>query len=126
TQSHVGPYGLALDAFGNLFIADASHCRIRRVDAVTNIITPVAGSGSAEQNLCGHAGDGGPGNAARVGRAGHMTFDAAGNLLFSDEWTPEAGPVIGYLPRLARADRVIPADGSGIISTVAGNGSSEL
>jgi len=125
TQSHVGPYGLAVDRFGNLFIADASHCSIRRVDAVTHIITTVAGMRTNEENLCGHAGDGGPGNAARVGRAGHLAFDAAGNLIFVDEWTPTAGPVIAYLRRLAAVNGVIPPDGSAIISTIAGNGSSD-
>src|SRR6185295_17020881 len=124
TASQVGPYGLAVDAFGNLFIADASHCSIRRVDGVTNIITTVAGSRTAEENLCGHAGDGGPANAARIGRVGHMAFDGEGNLFLSDEWTPTPGPVIGYIRRLAAVNGAI--DGNSIITTIAGNGSSDL
>src|SRR5713226_2703979 len=37
------PRGLARDSAGNLFIADTGNHRIRRVDAVTGIITTVAG-----------------------------------------------------------------------------------
>ena len=37
------PMGLAVDATGNLFVADLDNCRVRRIDAVTGIITTVAG-----------------------------------------------------------------------------------
>ncbi|MFF4529496.1 hypothetical protein ACFY1P_09515 [Streptomyces sp. NPDC001407] len=37
------PRGIALDAKGNLFIADTEHHRVRRVDAKTRTITTVAG-----------------------------------------------------------------------------------
>src|SRR5262249_34194486 len=47
-------------------------------------------------------------------------------LIFVDEWTPTPGPVIAYLRRLAAVNGVIPADGTAIISTVAGNGTAEL
>src|SRR5262249_11184709 len=91
---------------------------------VTNIITTVAGIRSDTELLCGHAGDGGPANAARIGRVGHMAFDAEGNPFISDEWTPEPGPVIGYIRRIAAVNGTI--DGTGIITTVAGDGSSQL
>ena len=41
-----GPSGLALDADGNLYIADTFSGRIRRVDAATGIITTIAGDGT--------------------------------------------------------------------------------
>lgn len=41
------PYGIAVDADGNLFIADSYNRRIRRVDALTGVITTVAGDGTA-------------------------------------------------------------------------------
>ena len=47
--------GVAVDAAGNLFIADDFNNRVRRVDATTGVITTVAGNGSS-----GYAGDGGP------------------------------------------------------------------
>jgi NHL repeat-containing protein len=40
-----GPSGLAVDDIGNLYIADFEANRIRRVDAITHIITTIAGSG---------------------------------------------------------------------------------
>ena len=49
------PRGLAMDAAGNLFIADSNNNRIRRVDAATQIITTVAGNG-----VPAYAGDGLP------------------------------------------------------------------
>ena len=45
TQAHIDAWGMALDPKGNLFLADWKHNRIRRVDAVTGIITTFAGNG---------------------------------------------------------------------------------
>ena len=41
-----GPSGLALDAEGNLYIADTFCGRIRRVDAATGLISTIAGDGT--------------------------------------------------------------------------------
>jgi sugar lactone lactonase YvrE len=41
-----GPSGLALDAEGNLYIADTFCGRVRRVDAATGLISTVAGDGT--------------------------------------------------------------------------------
>src|SRR5262249_21594476 len=49
------PTGVATDGVGNLFIADTFNSRVRRVDAVTGIITTVGGNGTT-----GFSGDGGP------------------------------------------------------------------
>ena len=46
------PRGLALDAAGNLYLADASNHRVRRIDAATGQMTTVAGDGTQ-----GYAGD---------------------------------------------------------------------
>jgi len=42
-----GPQGLAVDAHGNLFIADTGNGRVREVRASTGIITTVAGPAGA-------------------------------------------------------------------------------
>jgi sugar lactone lactonase YvrE len=95
--------GVAVDAAGNLFIADTYNNRIRKVTAA-GIISTVAGNGSA-----GFSGDGGPATAAQLGGPSGVAVDAAGNLFIADTYY-----------NLVR--NVTPA---GIISTVAGSGSPE-
>lgn len=48
------PNGVAVDAAGNLFIADTNNSRVRRVDVATGVITTAAGGG-----IWGNLGDGG-------------------------------------------------------------------
>ena len=63
TRAHLhSPYNAALDREGNLFIADTNNKRVRRVDAASDEISTVAGTG--EQ---GFTGDGGPAVAALLG-----------------------------------------------------------
>ncbi|MCH7644377.1 MAG: SMP-30/gluconolactonase/LRE family protein [Myxococcales bacterium] len=95
------PNGVALDAAGNLFIADSDNVRIRRVDAESGIITTVAGNGSVI-----FSGDGGPATSAGMSTDG-VALDAAGNFFIAD----------------SRANRIRRVDAAtGIITTVAGNG----
>jgi sugar lactone lactonase YvrE len=99
------PSGLAFDAQDNLYISDYYDNRIRRVDAVTGIITTVVGSGPPYQGM--FAGDGGPATLARINCPVDITFDAQGNMYFADTENN----------RVRRVDAV-----TGIITTVAGNG----
>ena len=69
---------LAVDARGNLFIADGANNRVRRVDEF-GTITTVAGTGVA-----GFSGDGGPATQARLAVPSGLAFDAAGNTYVSD------------------------------------------
>jgi YVTN family beta-propeller protein len=50
-----GPSDAALDSFGNLYISDSGNYRVRMVNAVTGIITTLAGNGNFT-----FGGDGGP------------------------------------------------------------------
>ena len=93
------PYGLAVSASGNLYIADYGNNRIRRVDA-NGIITTVAGNGSF-----GFSGDGGPATNASLGGPASVGLDAFGNLYIADN--------SNY-----RVRRVAT---NGVIATVAGN-----
>lgn len=43
------PWGLSIDELGNLYVSDTNNCRIRRIDAVTHIITTFAGNGCSSQ-----------------------------------------------------------------------------
>jgi uncharacterized repeat protein (TIGR01451 family) len=97
-----GPQGLALDASGNLYIADASNRRIRMVDGSGNITT-VAGNGTC----CGSTGDFGPATNAQIGTPYGLAVDSSGNLYISD--------IANNVVRKVAA-------ASGIINTVAGNG----
>jgi len=92
------PAGVALDAAGNLYIADTYNCRVRKVDS-NGIITTVAGG------TYGYSGDGGAATNAGLYPYG-VAFDAAGNLYISDNYN----------------FRIRKVDTNGIITTVAGNG----
>jgi DNA-binding beta-propeller fold protein YncE len=71
--------GVAVDAAGNLFIADTGHNRIRRVDASTHLMTTVAGTRDA-----GYTGDNGPATAATLSVPWGICLDASGNLFIAD------------------------------------------
>jgi len=93
-------WGVAVDAAGNLYIADGSNDRIRKV-ALGETITTVAGNGQR-----GYSGDGGPATAASLNGPAGVAVDAAGNLYIAD-----------YSNNRIR--KVTPG---GTITTVAGNG----
>ena len=96
------PRGVIVDAFGNVFIADASNNRIRVVDVVTHNINTIAGITGGG----GFSGDG-PASTNKLNSPRGMAFDAAGNLYIAD----------------LNNNRVRKIDFStGIMTTVAGNG----
>jgi uncharacterized protein (TIGR03437 family) len=72
------PVGLAFDAAGNLFIADAGNNRVRRVTPGGTVST-VAG-----RNVGGFSGDGGPALDAQLNFPTAVAFDPAGHLYISD------------------------------------------
>ncbi len=94
------PHGVAVDAAGNLYIADTSDNEIRQVTPA-GTITTVAGIGTA-----GYSGDGGPATGAQLSSPGSVALDAAGNLYIGDTGNNRI--------------RRVAADGT--IATVAGTG----
>lgn len=96
------PHGLALDASGNVYVADTRNQRIRRIDAQTSIITTVAGTG-----VQGFSGDGGQGVAARLSEPTALALDAANHLYIADTGNH----------RIREIDLT-----SGVITSVAGTG----
>ena len=94
------PQGVALDAAGNLYIADQGNQRIRKVTPA-GTITTVAGTG-----VVGYSGDNGPATSAALNSPQGVAVDSAGNLYIAD-------------PHNHRIRQVAP---NGTISTVAGTG----
>jgi sugar lactone lactonase YvrE len=95
-----GPWGLAVDATGNLFIADSDNHRVRRVDTA-GVMTTIAGYGFEGYN--------GDGNFAIFSGLAHplgVAVDGTGNVWIAD----------------TRNDRIRRVSTGGIISTVAGTG----
>ena len=72
------PYGLAVDAAGNLYIADNGNNRVRRV-GTNGIITTIAGTGTA-----GSAGDGGLATSAQLSHPAGVTLDSSGDIFIAD------------------------------------------
>ncbi len=95
------PAGIAVDGAGNLYVADTTNNRVRRVDAAApHNITTVAGDGNA-----GSIGDGGPATAAEITGPSGLALDGAGNLYIADTGNHA----------IRRVDAV-----TGLITTVAG------
>src|SRR5258706_219028 len=74
-----GVADIALDAAGNLFIADPHNGRIRKVDAATQTIHAFAGNGSN-----GFGGDGGAATAASLAGPVRAIVDPSGNVIIAD------------------------------------------
>jgi sugar lactone lactonase YvrE len=70
------PAGVALDAAGNVYIADAGNNRVRKVDAKSGLVTTVAGSGER-----GFAGDHGPATKASLGFPTGVAIDPKGRVV---------------------------------------------
>lgn len=73
------PFGIAVDAAGDLFISDMGNSRVREVNSATGMITTIAGNGSY-----GYSGNNGPATAATIAQPAQLAFDASGNLYFVD------------------------------------------
>ena len=97
------PNGVAVDGFGNLFVADSFSERIRKIDT-NGIISTIAGSGIPQ--IGGYSGDGGDATNAQLSFPFGVALDGHGNLFISDSGN-------NVIRRLQT---------NGIIDTVAGNG----
>ena len=94
------PTGVAVDAYGDLFIADPGTNTIREVGA-KGIITTVAGDG-----ISGYSGDGGMATNAELHSPEDVSVDAFGNLFIADLFN----------------NRIRKVGTHGMITTFAGNG----
>jgi len=115
TVQALAAQGLAVDAAGNLFIADSGNHRIRKVSP-DGIITTVAGSGPIGPDKGYAAGDGGPALAATLRGPFGLAVDGAGNLFLTEQDPNGTGTYTG--PRF----QVLKVSADGIILTVVGSG----
>lgn len=95
------PDGLAIDAAGNLYIADTHNQRLRKIDAGTGIIHTIAGDGTS-----GFSGDAAASTAAQLSLPKGVSLTATGEVYFADSANQRI--------------RRIGVDGT--IATLAGNG----
>ena len=96
-STNMAPAGIALDAAGQIYFADAQQRRVRMIRGDGNVYT-VAGTGDT-----GFAGEGGPAAQAQLLGPFDLAFDAAGNLLIAD------------------SRRIVKIDSRGILTRVAGD-----
>jgi uncharacterized protein (TIGR03437 family) len=95
-----GPQGVAMDAAGDLYIADTQNNAVREVSA-SGVIATIAGTG-----IAGLSGDGGQAAAAQLNKPQGVAVDTAGNLYIADTLN----------------NRVRQVSPGGVIATVAGTG----
>lgn len=98
------PNGIAVTAGGEIVFCDEFNYRVRKINT-SGVISTIAGNDTA-----GFSGDGGSATAAKINRPYGVMIDSSGNILFAD----------------AGNNRVRKISGSGIISTVFGNGSASF
>ena len=125
------PAGVAVDASGNLFIADLNNNRVRKVS--NGVITTVAGNGTT-----GFSGDGGPATIAELGGPFSVAADPEGNLYIADEYyidrrirllTLSAGPPPPFVTALKNVASNLSgpiAPGEIVVLTGSGLGPSQI
>ncbi len=95
------PVDMIFDNSGNIIFTDFGNHKIRKI-STSGIITTIAGTGTA-----GLTGDGGAATSATFYYPAGLTMDATGNIYVVDEWN----------------NRIRKISASGIVSTIAGTGS---
>ena len=96
------PVALAINAAGDLYIADTNNHRVRKISAGSGVITTIAGNGVET-----FAGDNGLATAASIDSPNGLALDSSGNLYIADTHNGRV--------------RMVSAT-TGVISTVAGAG----
>ena len=97
------PATIAKDAAGNMYFGEGYSHTVRKIDAVTGIVSRFAGNG-----IMGNSGFGGPAVDAQLNSPIGVATDAQGNVYISDN----------------SANGVFKVDLAGIITRIAGTGSS--
>ena len=91
--------GVAVDSYGNVYIADTGNHRIRKVEAIAGTISTLAGTGEV--------GDGGPAISSQLVQSRSVAVDGTGHVYIADIWSHSIRRVDAF---------------TGTISTIAGTG----
>lgn len=122
TTSPTGPRDAVADAAGNIFFGDFVNGIVHRVDALTGVMTAVAGGATASPQAgiaCGAytstdaKGDGCLGTAVHLSKPTALALAPNGDLYFADYG-------YGNVRKITATAKVIPSTG-GVISLVAGS-----
>jgi polygalacturonase len=73
------PVAMALDQYGNIYIADRDNHRIRRISKSTGTIETIVGNG-----ISGFCGDGGIGTKCKLNHPSGVALDSIGNIYIAD------------------------------------------
>ena len=119
------PWGVTIDPAGNIYIADTNNQRIRRVDAVSGIVTTAAGDG--DQSGIGDGkgtfgGDDGPANAAGLSLPYAVAFDNYGNMFIPDSGNNRIREVLATGGVLTATSKITTAVGTGAPGDQCANG----
>jgi uncharacterized protein (TIGR03437 family) len=92
----VDPWGLAADPAGNWYVADNGDQRLRKISALNQSITTVAGTG-----VFGSSADGQPGTTSAIAQPRAVAADSAGNIYFNSACQIRELLVTGTLKNVA-------------------------
>ena len=110
------PYEVRFDKAGHLYFVERLNHIVRRVDRKTNIITTIAGNGTA-----GFSGDGGAANQAQMNQPHSIQFDGADDLYICDILNHRIRKVVmktGVMTTFAgTGEKKATADGAKIVGT---------
>ena len=73
------PGTIAIDSANNVYFSDQFNNRIRKIDAKTQVISTLAGTGPSA-----YSGDGGAATRAKLGGALGISLDSAGDIIIAD------------------------------------------
>jgi trimeric autotransporter adhesin len=117
------PQGLAVDAAGNLYIADSANNVFRKISASTQNVITLAGDKVA--NAAGYTGDNGAATSAKLHTPTHPALDAAGNIYFADSANGVVRKIAGVAP-VAFANTSVNTSSAAQDVTISNNGTAAL
>jgi large repetitive protein len=108
------PWGVTLDASGNLYIADTFNHRIRTVSSATGVITTVAGTGFTQSDGSGaYNGDNILATAAELNFPFAVAFDPHGNMYIPDSGNQRVREVLAVGGVITSASQIVTFAGTG-------------